>query len=920
MVRSSVPANETTLLVTKFALPPVPAGFVPRPRLAGRLEQIQSHALILIAAPAGFGKTTMLASWLRQATFPTAWVSLESSDDDPSRLWPYLFAALERVIPGSSSSAVELLRQYGSQPPLSLEDILTVWINALADLPHPVVLVLDDYHLIMTQAIHHGMAYLINHLPANLHLILSTRADPPLPLARMRTRGLLVEIRAADLRFTREETAAFLTQALGLTLSAEDLAALEARTEGWIAGLQLAALSMQGRNDITDFIQGFTGSHRYIIDYLVEEVLAQQPDPIQKFLLCTSVLERLEGTLCETVAGEASSEGSGQGMLEQVERANLFLTPFDDVRLWYRYHPLFAEALRHQLQRRYPSLAPELHRRASRWYEQHGLIRDAVHHALAAADYALAVRLMEQAGNALVSQGEIYTLQQWVSALPPDLVRSRLEIAVWQSWLLFVHGKQEEALRHLEAIERTFNLQPAGQDRVQDKSVRETEIYGRIAAIRASIAIAQGDLPHTITFSRLALAHLPKESMARSYVAGYLGKAHYYQGDLTAASQALEEACRISLEVRHFYGFFLVVYDLANLQIQQGKLAQADQTCRQALQQANELGEQSPARGPALVVLGKLEREWNHLDAAAALFQDGIRLCEQTINLSAIVQAYIGLAFIHQAQGNPEMASVMLQQATRRAEQPHVARSRSILEAQAAQARLALMQGDRSTATRWMQQVGLDGNQPPEPLHERAELPAARILIAQHKHEEAQQRLERLLRAAESQGRTGNAIEILLLQAEACQASGAMDRAIQQLSQALSLAETQGYTRLFVDEGEPLARLLEKMQMVTLDDRQGLQEYRKKLLALMRNEQSQVASRAGLPISVPAVQPLIEPLNAREREILRLIAAGSSNKEIADELVIAVSTVKWYVNAIYAKLQVESRTKAIVRARERNLL
>src|SRR6266567_4143690 len=588
--------SEQLLLVTKLAMPPVRSDLVPRPRLTNQLQLGIQRPLTLIAAPAGFGKTTLLSTWLEHASLPAAWLSLEQDDDDLTRFWSYVFTALSRVHPGSGTSALALLQASTPSPLPPIEIVLTVWINDLAALPHEVALVLDDYHLITAQPIHRSITYLLDHLPPQLHLVMATQADPPLPLARLRARGHLTEIRAADLRFTAEETAAFLTRALGLELSDQDIATLEARTEGWIAGLQLAALSMQGRKDIPGFLEAFTGSHRYIIDYLVEEVLARQSEPVQTFLLQTAILERLRGSLCEAVMGvmrEPGGEASGQAMLEQLEQANLFLVPLDDERRWYRYHQLFAEALRHRLQRKHPTLVPELHKRASAWYEQQGLTRDAVHHALAATDFVQAARLIEQAFNSLLRRGEIATLQRWAAALPDELVRSNIELSVLQGWLLFVSGKNDAAELHLQDIERTFGITPVSDEHSEQQTIpsgagSSAAIRGRIAALRASIALTQGDLPRTITLSRLALEYLPKESMARAYVAWYLGKAHWLSGAMGAASIALVEASHVSWEVNHLYAVFLVIHDLAQLQIRQGHLHQADQAYRQALQQALE--------------------------------------------------------------------------------------------------------------------------------------------------------------------------------------------------------------------------------------------------------------------------------------------------------------------------------------------
>jgi LuxR family transcriptional regulator, maltose regulon positive regulatory protein len=914
-------------LATKLHVPQPPVQLVPRPHLIERLQHAMDRALILIAAPAGFGKTTLISSWLEHASLPVAWISLEQDDDDLTRFWSYVFTALSRTHQGLGTSALALLQASPLSPLPPIETVLTVWINDLVVLPHEVALVLDDYHVISAQPIHRSLTYLLDHLPPQLHLVMATRADPPLSLARLRARGHLTEIRAADLRFTSEETAAFLTRTLALELSAQDIATLEARTEGWIAGLQLAALSMQEHKDIPGFLKAFTGSHRYIIDYLVEEVLARQSELVQTFLLQTAILERLQGPLCEAVVGgmggmgEPIGEASGQRMLEQVEQANLFLTPLDDSRLWYRYHQLFAEALRHRLQRTHPALVPELHRRASAWYEQHGMARDAVHHALAATDFAQAARLIEQAFNTLVRRGEIATLQRWAAALPDELVRSNIELSVLLGWLLFISGKHDEALRHLRDMEHTFGLDQLSaehpeQQRLPPGSRNQAAILGRIAAIRAAIALTQGDLPRTITLSRMALAYLPKESMARSYVAGYLGKAHYFGGNIGAASSALEEACRVSWEVNHIFGLFLVIHDLAHLHILQGHLHRADQTYRQALQQVLERSGHQPAMGPAYVGRGNLEREWNHLDAAASLLQEGIKLCEQTGNTQAILQAYIGLAFIHQARGDAGGASALMQQAVHIWEQ----RSPRGTQVEAAQAWLFLMQGDEAAALGWVQHCGLSVDQDLNHLREREYLTLVRVLIAQHRLDEAVKWLAKLLQLAEAQGRTGSVIEILMLQAEALHASGEVNQAIERLSRALSLAEPEGYIHLFVDEGVPMARLLVQLHARRKSDQPGSIGYREKLLALLGRTHVEDLPHLAAGVAGLGTYPLSEPLSERELEVLRLIGAGCSNREIADRLVIAVSTVKWYVNTIYGKLQVQSRTRAFARARELDIM
>jgi LuxR family transcriptional regulator, maltose regulon positive regulatory protein len=686
--------------------------------------------------------------------------------------------------------------------------------------------------------------------------------------------------------------------------------------------LQLAGLSMQGRQDTQAFLKAFTGSQRYIIDYLTEEVLARQPESVQTFLLQTAFLEQLQGSLCEAVIGEHGGKVSGQAMIEQVEQANLFLVPLDDERRWYRYHQLFAEALRHLLQRKHPTLVPELHRRASAWYEQQGLTNDAVHHALAATDFALAARLIERAFNSLVRRGEIATLQRWAAALPNELIRSNIELSVLQGWLLFVSGKLDAAERHLQEIERTFGINTVSDEHSEQETMpsgteSQAEIKGRIAALRASIAVTQGDIPRTIALSRLALEYLPKENISRAYAAWYLARAYWLSGDVRAASIALTEASHVSWEVDHLYTVFMVTHDLAHVQKLQGLLRQADRTYRQALELALERGGDLPALGPAYVGRGNLEYEWNHLDAATSLLQEGIKLCERSGNGRAILQAYVTLALIKHAQGDTDGASAIVQQMVQITSRQHLSQYRNA-QVEAYWAWLSLMQGDEAAVLHWQERCGLSLGREVTHLREREYLTLVRVLITRRRLDEAKQWLANLLQLAEAQGRTGSVIELLMLQAEALQACGEVNQAIERLSRALALAEPEGYIRLFVDEGTPMAQLL--VQLRHRRDQPGSMDYREKLLAELRRAHDKDRPHPSAAIPRPIVPQLSEPLSERELEVLRLIATGCSNQEIADRLVIALSTVKWYINAIYGKLQVESRTKAIARARELNIV
>jgi LuxR family maltose regulon positive regulatory protein len=922
--------SEQVLLVTKLAMPPVRSDLVPRPRLTNQLQLGIQRPFTLIAAPAGFGKTTVLSTWLEYAPFSAAWVSLESGDDDLIRFWPYVFTALERVHPGSGASALALLQGSDPQQLPPIETILTVWINGLAALSHEeVVLILDDYHLITAPPIHQSVTYLVDHLPHRLHLIVATRADPPLPLARLRTRGHLTEIRAADLRFTSEETTTFLTRTLGLHLSGEDLAALEARTEGWIAGLQLAALSMQGREDISAFLKAFTGSQRYIIDYLVEEVLARQPESVQIFLLQTAILERLQGSLCEAVMRQPGGEANGQAMLEQVEQANLFLTPLDEERRWYRYHQLFAEALRHRLQHSQPDLVPELHRRASTWYEQHGLVGDAVHHALAAADFEQAARLIEHTAELMAKRGEIATLRAWLEALPDALVRSRVELCLWQGWLLALSGQYDAAERLLQDLERRLrpstNRSPltatigSVQPPRQGVARRRVEYAGRVAAVRTFIAFRRGDAPRTIELALQALEQLPEDKTARGLVTWNLGIAYGWSGDLAAAAATWTEARVSSQAAGNSYAACMATFELAQMQEKQGHLHQADQSYQQALELVAERGGHPVATGPLYVGRGELQREWNNLDTASRYLQEGIAHCQQTGNAVIMLLGYIALARVKQAQGDAAGAHTLIQQIGQILHTHHLPPLNATRLA-ASHAQLSLQQGDLAEASRWAQECQLRVDDELSPLREIEYLTLVRVLITQRRLDEAVNWLAKLVQLAEAQGRTGSVIEILMLQAEALHASGEMNQAMERLSRALSLAEPEGYIRLFVDEGAPMARLLSQMRARRGTDQPGSTGYREQLLALFGRTHDEGVSHSAVVVPGSGMDPLGEPLSERELEVLRLIVAGCSNREIADRLVIAVSTVKWYVNTIYSKLQVESRTKAIARARELNIV
>jgi LuxR family maltose regulon positive regulatory protein len=896
------------LLVTKLRVPPPPARHVDRARLTALLRQALERPLTLVAAPAGFGKTTLLAAWLHAARVPAAWVSLDGGDDDPIRFWSYALAALDGMSAsaGFRETCVPLLQS--PQPP-PVESILTEVVNRLADLPADVVLVLDDYHAIADPSIHASVAFLLGHLPPRLHLVIATRADPPLPLARLRARGQLVEIRAADLRFNGEEAAAFLAEAGAPLLSMQDIAALDARTEGWAAGLQLAALALHERRDIPAFLVAFTGTHRFVVDYLTEEVLTRQSAAVQDFLRDTAVLERLCGPLCAAVTGAPDA----QETLERLERANLFLVPLDDERRWYRYHHLFADVLRQRLQHLTPERVVDLHGRASAWYAERGLIRDAVHHALASADFARAAQLIEQTAEAMAKRGEIATLRAWLDRLPADAIRARVGLGLWRCLLLALEGHLDAADRFLEDLEYRGDISRGSQP------VPVPDAAGRATAIRALIAFRRGDAPGTVARASEALGSLPEGSALRALVSWSAGIAHLWNGDLAAGEATLTEATVGGLASGNRYAACMATFELAQARARRAHLHDANRRYREALDSAAESGDSLVATGPLYVGRGDLRREWNHLEAAAADLEEGIARCEQVGNRAILLVGCVALARVRQAQGDTAGAGALMRTIAQTL-RTHPFPPHNAAPLDAWHARLCLGQGDLAAAARWAEERQLRTDGTPDPPREVVYLTWARVLLAQGRAPAAVPLLERLLALAEAQGRMGSVLEVLVLAALARQAVGDATGAMGSIGRALALAEPEGYIRLFIDEGAAMARLLVRIRAARPGTQPSSTHYRDHLLALLGVPPDTVSGASTNAAREFDRHPLVEPLRERELDVLRLIAAGCSNRAIADRLAIAVSTVKWYVNAIYGKLQVESRTQAVARARELDLL
>jgi LuxR family maltose regulon positive regulatory protein len=868
----------STILTTKLHVPPLRSGHVSRPRLVTRLNPGPGSRLTLVSAPAGYGKTTLVVEWLAQrpgAAPKVAWLSLDEQDNDPVRFLTHLIATMRQVNEGLGGATLSLLQAPQPPPP---EAVIGALINDIASLPAPFVLALDDYHVIHEMGIHRQLGFLVEHQPPQVHLIIITREDPPLPLARLRARGQLAEIRQEDLRFSLEECAVFLDQVMDLKVAPSDVAALERRTEGWIAGLQLAGLSMQGRDDVRGFIEAFTGSSRYVLDYLIGEVLEQQPTEVQDFLLETSILGRLTAGLCDAVTQREDS----QRILQMLDQSNLFVVPLDQSRSWYRYHNLFAELLSQRLRSARAHSETELHRRAGEWFAAEGLVSEAIHHALAAADWERAADLVQGESVTMLRRGELATLLGWLKALPNEVVHKRPELSRDYGWALTLTGQLEAAdgfLQRAEALAR-------GDD----------TLLGTVLVAQAYHLRARGDNAGAIERGQRALDLLPEsDPLSRSLVALTLGLALWSRGDLQGAEKALLEVDRTAQQSRNHYARMTALSYLGVIQAIHGRLRRAAEMCRLAI----EMGGQSPPVAPAHIELGALLYEWNDLEAAARHLQIGIDLSQRTGNLMILSDAYRSLAILQQARREPNAAQATLQLADRLAYE-HEVTPLSRLRTAACHVQLALAAGDLAGAKNWAEQV--TGPADASPFFPLLDLTPARLLIAAGENVKAVETLAELHETASRDGWASGEIEVHALQGLA--ASVPAD-ALGFLADALEKAQPEGFVRTFVDKGEPMRLLLERL-------RSEGGERKEYILALL--------AAFGGPGKASASQPLVEPMSERELEILRLLADGLSNQEIARRLVISVGTAKSHVHHILGKMNSDSRMQAVAKARELGLL
>jgi LuxR family maltose regulon positive regulatory protein len=877
------------VLVTKLYVPPARPGAVARPRLVARLDAGLHRTLTLVAAPAGSGKTTLVGAWAAGCGRPAAWLSLDAGDADPVRFLTYLVAALRTIAPTLGAGVLAVLQ--APQPP-PVEAILTALLNELATLPDHVVLVLDDYHAIDATPVDEALTFLLAHLPPRLHLVIVTREDPPLPLARLRARGQLTELRAADLRFTPAEAAVFLNEAMGLDLAAADVVALEERTEGWIAGLQLAALSLQGRDNAAGFIAAFTGTHRFVLDYLVEEVLERQTAGVQAFLLRTSLLDRLCGPLCDAVLGAPA--GSGQATLASLERANLFLVPLDDERRWYRYHHLFADLLRQRLHQGADASAgegagevPGLHRRASQWHEDHGLELEAFHHAVAADDVARAERLIEGAGVPLHFRGAGAPVLRWLAALPATALDARPSLRVTFASALFFVAHQHTAVEpQLQAAEAALRG-VAPDDRTRD-------LVGRIASLRATLAVIQHDADTILAQSRRALAYLHPDNLpVRTATTWTLGHAHQLLGDRAAAGRAYAEVIAAGRSGGASIYTMAATLNLGQVQEADTQLALAAESYRQALHLAGD--PPRPMACEAYLGLARIAYQRNDLAAAEVHGQRCVALTRQTAGVGTVAACGVLRARLRLARGDVPGAVGLL------AEAEAFVRRRNFAfrlpDVAAAQVLTLLQQGDLAAAVR---------------LAEAHDLPLsrARVHLARGDPSAALAALGPLRQQAEAKGWADERLAVLVVEAVAHHAHGATDTAVRLVGEALALAAPGGYIRLFLDEGAPMARLLSAAAARGM--RPGHVDT---LLAVFAAEEQQ-RGEPSPPAPAPTPPPLAALLSRREVEVLRLIAEGLSNRAIGDRLFLALDTVKGHNRRIFGKLQARNRAEAIARARE----
>jgi LuxR family transcriptional regulator, maltose regulon positive regulatory protein len=913
---------QTQLLFTKLYAPPFLPSRVSRARLTDQISRSihDGLKLVLLAAPAGSGKTVILSEWMAQCPVNSTWLSLDEGDNDPVRFWDYVVAALQKFDARIGQASLPLLHE---PTPLPIQSILVTLINEIGAVPDHFALVLDDYHVVNAPAIHEGLAFLLDRLPPTMHIVMTTRNDPPLPLARLRARNELLELRASDLQFNAVETSHFVSRLTGIQLEANALKALNTRTEGWAAGLQLAALAMRGHDNPGEFINNFAGDNRFILEYLGDEVLDRQPLAVQQFLMRTSILNQLSGDLCAAVAGESNA----QTMLDALERSNFFIQPADDRRRWYRYHQLFRDFLQHRLQQQEANQIEWLHQRASAWFEQHGYLSEAIHHALAMRDYERAARLVESIAEFLIwRRAELHTLQEWLGALPDALIRTRPRLALYHAWTLYLTNRMDSAMERIRAAEQAIERAAQPDNATEAPESNEGNIIaGMLYAVQSTLTGIRQDFAATLQTGRLALAHLPDSEIAwRCMAAINLGVTCAAIGEMDEAIQTLHYAMELSQEIGSGFALLSAFWHLATLQTAQLRLRDAEQTCYQLQSLAEAPGVQRfPVGGYIALLLAEIMLERNQLAEAESYFMEGAQQINPDGFPLALLRCYTGLIRLRRAQNDAEGAEEWF----RRAEQlERVSKLRNRSSAFGAyRGWRFILEGDLQSGWRWAEENHLELDNDFSYYLESYYLVLARLLIATAENsperlQDAQRLLERMVHRADSSGRPGSLVRALSLQALAFDLAGNTDSAVEALVRATMLAEPEQYIRTFADEGPGMARLIQK----TLEKQRRATNggslhpspvYLAAILSAMGVHHTSVT-----PVPKRTSKLLVEQLSERELEVLRLLADGLSSNEIAGRLIISVETARKHIKNIYGKLDVHSQFEAARRAQELGLL
>lgn len=888
----------TPILATKLYIPPSRPKIITRSHLIERLNEGLHHKLTLISAPVGYGKTTLVSDWLSTLNNRAAWLSLDQEDDEPRRFWAYVVAALQTIQPELGLTMLAML-QAPQLPPI--ENILSDLINQIASLSDKIILVLDDYHLLASSSLHQGTNFLLDHLPVQMHLVIITREDPPLPLPQLRAKGQMVELRIKDLRFTLAESDQFLNHKMGLNLPPEEITVLGQRTEGWVAGLQMAALSLHELDDAAVFIEAFAGDNRYVADYLISEVLDRQPEHIRDFLLKTAIVDRFTPALCNTLIGDESRQ-SGK-IIEQIEALGLFVIPLDHVRQWYRYHQLFADLLRFRLRREDPSRFVELNRAASRWYEQHDLIEEAVKYALVSEDYQYVAELIEKSGLVMIGQSRLASLENWIVAIPEEIIQEHPYLSVLLAWVGSLTGQSDLVRQQLAFAEE--NLPTAKADLY-------SEIICQIALLRAYPERSRNNLDASIRHTLEAQDHLPRNNIFLDCTIHLnLGGNYWLKGDFSAAEGPLKRAVSFMGRTEVEHPALAAAGFLANAYLQQGQLRLAERLTKGVMKRYRRYAH--PATAYVYLEQGELLYERNDLEGALEVLSKAIRIGVNADRIVNLVRAHQLLAQDYQALGEPEQALRLMAQADELFQQPSPrAQVMHQIEYDYYRLRFLLFQQDLRSAQKWAVEYETRRGAVTSPWSVLNELMYAQVLLGDGQPDRALPILKTCEEATRSYDADGWRLQSLLLQALCYQEIGGIENSLDWLHTPLDLAEPEDYIRTFVDYGAPMQRLLK------FAAEHGVAPgYISRLLAAFPADEGEMSS---VEPREAARQPLVEGLTDQERSILRFMAAGLSHREIASELFLSINTVKWHTTHIYSKLGVHRRAHAVERARELNIL